>query len=182
MSGLRVDIITIGAGVLSFGIFFIVHLIATRRIRPEQLLSSLYLSSALTLFCPVVLIFGLCILQVIKVAFFQCIIMALLAALIHGLLCFNYILCVFGPYETSVRMRLVREIAKCSAQGISMEELAQKYNTKIIVDIRLRRLEGTGWIIKHNDRYQIGSATNAFFIFDVVAAVLTKWIGRKDVR
>ena len=104
---------------------------------------------------------------------------AVLASLLHGLLCFVYVLCVFGPYETSVRMRLVREIFKAGPGGITAEELLRRYNNEIIVEIRLRRLIGSKYIIHKDGFYRAGSGTNVFFLFDIITGVLTKMIGRR---
>jgi hypothetical protein len=103
---------------------------------------------------------------------------AAMATFLHGLLCFVYVLCVFGPYETSVRMRLVREIFNAPPGGMPDKELFQRYNNKNIVQIRLMRLIGSKDIIEKDGFYQAGSKTNAFFLFDIIAAGLVKMIGR----
>ena len=100
-----------------------------------------------------------------------------LALGITGLLSFVYVTCVFGPYETSVRTRLIREMAKGSLDGISHQELLQGYNVQKIVNIRLRRLMGSGDIIEQGGHYRAGNTRNVFFIFDAIAVVIKKWIG-----
>jgi hypothetical protein len=73
-------------------------------------------------------------------------------------------------------MRLVREIAKGGSMGISFEELTGRYSTKRIMDIRLRRLMGSGDIIEKDGLYKSGRRGNFFFIFDSIAGVIKKWI------
>ena len=80
---------------------------------------------------------------------------AVLALVVQGLLCFVYVLCIFGPYETSVRMRLVREIDKAGTKGISLEALLGRYNAGTIVDLRLRRLMGSGDITEKDGVYRV---------------------------
>jgi hypothetical protein len=103
---------------------------------------------------------------------------ALVALVIQGLLCFFYVLCVFGPYETSVRMRLVREIAKVPSGGVTLADVLQRYNHATIVDIRLQRLTGSGDVLEKDGYYQSRDNKNLFFIFDAIAGVLKKWINR----
>jgi len=103
---------------------------------------------------------------------------AMAAVAIQGLMSFMYVLCIFGPYETSVRMRLIREIAWAGSEGVSIQELSGRYNAKIIVDLRLRRLVGSGDIALKDGRYRVIQKGNLFFIFDAIAGVLKRWIGR----
>ena len=95
---------------------------------------------------------------------------------VNGLLCFVYVLCVFGPYETSVRMRLVREIARAASGGISRQELLKRYSAQTIVDLRLRRLMGSGDIVEKDGLYHSRGQRNFFFIFDSIARIIKKWI------
>jgi hypothetical protein len=174
---ISIDMLTVGSGVFSFVIFLLIHVITFRRVRPEHLLRSLLACVMGIMGLPVVLmgIFYICKLMNAPLEDWVC--AAILASLIEGLLCFFYILCVFGPYETSVRMRLVREIAAAPPEGISMKELLQRYNHESIVNLRLKRLIGSGDIIEKDGRYRVGNRQNFFFIFDLIARVIKKWIG-----
>jgi len=171
------DILIVEVGFLSFGIFLLIHVITFRRVRPEHLLKSLLLCVIAMLGLPVLLMGVLYSLKAVDAAWQAWVCAAVLALVIQGLLCFVYILCVFGPYETSVRMRLVREMA-ASPGGLSIGELLQRYNTETIVNLRLRRLMGSGDIIEKNGFYQVSSSKNLFFIFDAIAGILKKWIKR----
>src|SRR5271167_632156 len=102
------DILAVGTGVFSFGIFMIIHLISFRRLRPEQLLRSLFLILIGILSLPVFLMGIMFVLKISNETWQTWVCGTFLAMLIDGLLCFDYVLCIFGPYETSVRMRLVR--------------------------------------------------------------------------
>jgi hypothetical protein len=172
------DILTAGSSFFSFGIFLLVHLTTFRWVRPEHLLRSLLLCVIGVMALPMVLMGIFYILKTVDASLLAWVCAAILASLIQGLLCFVYVLCVFGPYETSVRMRLVREIALTASGGISMEELSGRYNHQTIVNLRLQRLVGSGDIVENNGLYRAGRRRNFFFIFDAIAGVLKKWIDR----
>lgn len=172
------DMLTVAAGFFSFGIFLSVHLIAFRRVPPERLLRSLLACVMVLMGLPVLLMVIFYMFKGASAPWQAWLCAGLLALVIEGLLCFIYILCVFGPYETSVRMRLIREIALAGPGGISMDELWQRYNTQTIVDVRLRRLVGSGDIIEKDGSYRSGGRKNIFFLFDAIAQILKKWINR----
>ena len=174
---MNMDILTLAAGIGSFVIFLLVHVITFRRLRPEQLLKSLFAIFIAIEVVPMMLMgifFGSKIIQASPQAWALA---TILAMAIEGLLCFFYVLCIFGPYETSVRMRLVREISGAGPAGLSEKELLKRYNSETIVNVRLRRLLGSGDIIEKDGFYRCKKDKNFFFIFDTIAAVLKKCIG-----
>ena len=171
------DALTTGVGFSSFGVFLLIHLIIFRWVRPESLLKSLLVCVVVVMGFPVLLVGILYILKAADAPLQAWACAAVLALAIQGLLSFVYILCIFGPYETSVRMRLVREIA-ASSTGISKEELLQKYNAETIVNIRLRRLMGSGDITQKDGLYRVVRRKNFFFIFDAIAGSLKRWINQ----
>lgn len=175
---MTIDILTAGVGFLSFVFFLLVHVALFRRVRPESLLKSLLSCVLVMLAFPVVLMAISFHLKTVDAPMDGWVCGTLLAVLLQGLLCFVYVLCIFGPYETSVRMRLIREIAKKGPGGISHQDLLGRYNDQTIVDVRLRRLVGSGDIIEKNGRYQASNKKNLFFVFDAIAGILKKWIGR----
>jgi hypothetical protein len=175
---MTMDILTVGVGFFSFGIFLLVHLIIFRKVAPEHLLRSLLACVIAIMGLPLVLMGIFFSFQALDATVQAWICAALLALVIQGLLCFFYILCIFGPYETSVRMRLVREIAAVPSGGTSLKELLQRYNHETIVDLRLRRLLGSGDIIEKDGLYRVGHSRNFFFLFDAIAGVLKRWIER----
>ena len=172
------DLLTVIVGFISFGMFLAVHAVIFRWVRPEQLLKSL-LTCMLALEALPALLMGVFYMRQAADASWQGWVCAgLLAMVIQGLLCFVYVLCVFGPYETSVRMRLVREIAAAGPAGIALKELGTSYNAGTIVDMRLGRLMGSGDIVEQDGLYRVTRPKNLFFIFDAIAGVLKKWIDR----
>jgi hypothetical protein len=172
------DLLAAGIGICSFGIFLLVHIITFRWVRPEHLLKSLMACVTAIMVVPVLLMGIFYALKVVDAGIPAWVCAALVALVIQGLLCFFYVLCVFGPYETSVRMRLVREIAKVPSGGVTLADVLQRYNHATIVDIRLQRLTGSGDVLEKDGYYQSRDNKNLFFIFDAIAGVLKKWINR----
>jgi len=170
------DLVTVLAGCLSFIVFLIIQGITFRWVNPERLLKSLFGAVVIMMLFPLVLMGLLFNLGFVKASLSVWLWGSFLAVSIEGLLSFVYVLCFFGPYETSIRMRLVREIG--AKGGISLKELLLRYNPEIILKIRLQRLLGSGDIIENNGRYKAIKAQNLFFIFQKIANVLKKWIGR----
>ncbi len=173
-----IDVLTVGVGFVSFGIFLLIHWLTFRWISPEQLLKSLTMTVIAIAGLPALLMAVLFTWKWAEASLQAWVCAGALAMAVNGLLCFVYVLCVFGPYETSVRMRLVREIARAGAKGISRQELLKRYNAQTIVDLRLRRLMGSGDIIEKDGRYRVARKKNLFFIFDAIAGGIKKWIGR----
>jgi hypothetical protein len=175
---MSMDLLTVFTGAFSFGIFLIIHVITFRRLAPEQLLRSLLFIVVGVMALPLVLMGGLFVLKATDASWQAWVCSTFLAVAIDGLLCFVYVLCIFGPYETSVRMRLVREIARGQGKGITHEELLGQYSARTIVDIRLQRLLGSGDIVEKDGLYRCDRSSNFFFIFDNIAGILKKWIGQ----
>jgi len=61
-----------------------------------------------------------------------------------ALACFSYVICIVGPYETSVRVRLIRELYDRPGHSATVEELSAYYNPKVLLDMRLERLLSAG--------------------------------------
>ena len=174
---MQIDLLTVAVGFGSFGIFFLIHIITFRRLHPEALLKSLAACGVAIAVLPVMLMVILFFMKAVDAPVLSWVLAGVLATLISGGLSLVYVLTIFGPYETSVRMRLVREIAKGGPDGISHQELLDRYNARTIMDIRLRRLKGSGDVIEEGGLYRAGRTRNVFLLFDVVAGVIKKWIG-----
>jgi hypothetical protein len=166
---LHEDRIVVIAGVLSFWFFLVIHFVTFRFLKPEHLFKGITGVFALGfLFC-----MFLCA-SLIGIAP-ERIGLSALSLMIYALASFVYVLCVFGPYETSIRMRLVRELSK-SKTGMSISELTSNYNTGIIIDNRLKRLLGGGDLVKEQELFRVKKEHNAFFIIDAVAQKLDAFI------
>lgn len=80
--------------------------------------------------------------------------------------------------ETARRIRLLREIYN-EANGITKTELVRRYNSKMILELRLNRLLSKGQIIARDNRYFIRSR---LMLFITRIIVNLKWIiiGKKS--
>jgi hypothetical protein len=70
--------------------------------------------------------------------------------------------------ETARRIRILRELCE-TPEGLSQEEILERYNAKHIVDMRLRRLLDNGQIVERQGRYYIGSPVMLFIAKSIIA-------------
>jgi len=166
---MALDILTTLTGFSSFAVFFLAQAIFARRQGPERVFSCLKILGISFVWLPIPLMAGLCALKVVNVSWPVGVSMAFLSFLINGLLCFFYVLSIFGAYETSVRMRLLREIAMAGPKGLSESEILQRYNPEIIARLRLGRLAGAGYLIERGGAYSIVASRRLSFLFDLLA-------------
>lgn len=165
------DIATTGAGIGAFAFFFALQCIVFRFIKAEQLFKGLMLTFAAGLAAA---LSAACVLFPEgpvpgRVGY------AALICIIYGAACFFYVLWFFGPSETSIRIRLVRELA-LAKEGYVLAELLSKYNTAVILDKRLKRLLGSGDIAREGDRYFVRKKSNVFLVIDAVARKMHAFI------
>ncbi len=80
---------------------------------------------------------------------------------LYGILCFSYVICFVGPYETSVRTRIVRELYG-APQGMTIQQLRQRYDNKIILDLRLNRLLASKDLVFDGKVYQDSRGKSVF--------------------
>ena len=98
---------------------------------------------------------------------------------IYFLLVFLYILCIFGPHESSVRLRLVRELDKYYPEPCPEKLLKQSYNAQAILRRRLARLQATGDIIFDGQYYRVHKQWNFFVFADQASGFLKRWMNLK---
>ena len=80
--------------------------------------------------------------------------------------------------ETARRIRLLRELS-ASNNGLSVDEILQRYNAKEIIDNRLARLLKNRQIIEKNNRYYIGNPT-MFFMSKIILFLKLFILGKKS--
>ncbi len=174
---------------VSYGFFVVLHLGLFRFFKPEEVLNSLMRVGILA-GCGHFLFFYLLyenirIFPVLESGFlseiFSLAPAAVLSFFILGLLVFVHVLCLFGPYETSIRLRLIRELYHGPSSGMSAEELLQNYNAIFILEKRLRRLIASGELIQQGEIYQIKKNVNIFFFIDFIVRNLQKIIARPSL-
>ncbi|NIP99144.1 MAG: hypothetical protein GWM98_01035, partial [Nitrospinaceae bacterium] len=60
--------------------------------------------------------------------------------------------------ETARRIRIVRELEE-SPDGLTLPQLLERYNARMILRVRVRRLVDNGQLILREGRYFIGNPT-----------------------
>jgi hypothetical protein len=166
------DLLIVAAGLGSALFFFVVHVLTFRSVRAEHIFKAIISTFGLGLVFN--LVFGWTVFKTMP----QGPVFMLLSAVIYSLTAFVYVLCIFGPYETSIRMRLLRELS-VSKDGMTLAELLSRYNTAAILDKRLQRLLGAGDIARKEEGYILAKQCNAFFAIDAVAQKLHAFIHSK---
>ena len=94
--------------------------------------------------------------------------------LTYSLLAFGYVLGILGPYESSIRLRLVRALYRVYPKEISFEELLKDYNDKVILDNRLQRFLGSSEVLRNGREYSLGKTTLVFSLIDFITDILKK--------
>ena len=95
-----------------------------------------------------------------------------LSLFIFTLLTVGYVFWIFGPYETSIRMRLIRELYQGPRQGMELGQLLKNYNAQEILKRRLVRLVSSQELVREKERYSLGCPVNVFFFIDWAARKL----------
>jgi|OM-RGC.v1.020325944 hypothetical protein len=77
--------------------------------------------------------------------------------------CLGY--CYFsmiGMGEHARRIRMLKEL-NSSPEGLSLKEMLNRYNAKIMIELRIGRLIRSGQVLEKGDRYFIGKPVMLFF-------------------
>ena len=173
------DLWVVVTGAASFINFFIIHVLVLRFTPSQKALKGLVNCVWIALVGHVAFIF-LC-LQSHAPTFAGLgmsgkIIWAALSLTIFFILVFFYVLCVFGPTETSVRFRLVEVLASAKDKGANLNEILGAYNAKKIFELRLERLQAAGDIRFDGGKYFLVKKSNIFLVLDVLATRLKRWM------
>ena len=91
---------------------------------------------------------------------------------IYGLVSFCYVLSIFGVHESSIRLRIIRELDEKGPEGISWEGLSQHYNAGMILKIRLGRLVASRDLIFDGEFYWLNNRHNVFSVIHSVGRLL----------
>ena len=134
------DGVIVTGSVIGFLIFFLANIFVFRRIQQEQAVRWFFILTFATTF--VMALFS----WISSVLFF--------------LLFCCYFMGVFGLMATSVRIRILSEVARSS--GITYKTLVLRYNRNTIVRSRLARLVASGDIVLESGKYRPGGKLTFF--------------------
>lgn len=119
--------------ILGFVLYVVIQFLTFRFIKAEKVIKgivNIYLFTGIIQFLLESVWLG------VTAAFYSFILYTLLVA--------NYIIGIFGLIESSVRIRILMEINSQGGGGIKEKEINRKYNKKIILEKRLKRMIASG--------------------------------------
>lgn len=156
----RIDLaITLGS-IVGFLVFFAAHVAVFRHIRRYH---------AVQWFFILIIVVG-SLLGVTQTWTTHLLPVATLASvMLFVILACCYFMGVFGLMATSVRIRVLCEIARTGTRGMTMKQLITRYNSEVIVVQRLARLVSNGDLKYFGGKYH---ARNGFTFFVFPALVL----------
>jgi hypothetical protein len=98
------------------------------------------------------------------------------------LMVYLYSLYIFGVYESSIRIRLIREIDNYRLSGVLFVDLLEHYNDEEIIRKRIARLISSGEIKSINDKYIINNKCGIFSIQVIVINYLKKLLSNNNIN
>ena len=101
----------------------------------------------------------------------------ILPVVLYSLMSFCYVLCIFGAYESSVRLRIVRELDEAGTEGLSWEDILKRYNDDTILKIRLGRLVASKELSFDGTHYRLERKYNAFSFITLLSRIIKKFYG-----
>lgn len=166
------DLQIIISSIVSFFLFLILHIIIFSKIDQSNVLVwivKLCLFGAIfpllfALFFSIVFPIG----QYPQIAHFLIVFSS--SFLLYSLLAIGYILGMFGLLESSLRIKILQEIATAGKRGIQKKEIHRVYNRDVIIVKRLKRFIRSGDISYRNGLYTMRKRFTYFvvhaFIFE----------------
>ena len=97
----------------------------------------------------------------------------ILSWIIFGLLGVGFVIIIFGPSYSSIRIRLVQDLG-LYADGIAAEDLAKLYNSETILKLRLERLLASRDLIQDGKFYCPSPQRSVFLGINSVVNFLKK--------
>src|SRR3990167_304267 len=159
------DTVILSSAFLGSGVYLILHLIIFRFVAVKDILPWLmrtyFLGAIAVIFMPLYLGW---VPQAGNLNLVVTLSSITLAILIYSLACFFYVLNIYGPYESSLSVRLLREFYKVYPKALTRDEILAAYSAKEILKTRLERLTGSGEVISEEGNYRVGKKQNVFFI------------------
>lgn len=176
---MSLDSVILLSAVVGWTAYFGIHLSVFRVIETKGILSWLmnvyFIGAAVNIGCLVSLLVAKTGLLAIGglAAVLLC---ALVSFMLYSLMCYFYVLYVYGIYESSIRIRIMRELYEALPKGLTLEELLNRYNADYILRTRLERLVGSGQVIYDGAVYRIGKCPFVFLMLDYMACAIKKVI------
>ena len=167
--------------IVCFVIYLLVHLVVFRFLAPDKIIK--WLIYAFIIGAMVNMISSLTFINIngnmVKdFGIYRVSLSAVLTIVVYSFLSFLYIITVFGPYETSVRVRLIRELYQAYPQGRTLKQILVHYNDEYILQQRLKRLVGSRDLFFDGTHYRYQKHFNFFGVINFLVDALRKVYGR----
>jgi hypothetical protein len=149
------DILTILYGTIGFLVFILIQMLSIRLSYENKIISVIVTSYVLAGIMTALtgyLLFGITVPQ------------AILSFVVYNLFCFFYVQAILGIAFSSVRIQLLKVVRDAGEKGISLDEILKKYNRRIIIENRLKRLTESDVVSNNDGYYSIKSANSPFFL------------------
>lgn len=164
--------------VSAFMVFLIVHVIVLRRISDRSVIPVFWMTYAASGVVSYVLM-GILWLPAMSIA--PQLFTTLVSWILYTLLVGNYFMGIFGVMESSIRMRVLGDIARAGQSGISRKAILSAYNHTKIVDRRLARFVASGDIELVSGAY-VSRKPITFFLLPALVLRFVWWAyGRTNI-
>jgi len=179
---MSLDFVIVFSAVLGVVAYLFVHFIIFRFIEPKGIITGLmnvYFIGAIVNIVSFVSFFLLKVNPPATASVSGVIFYGALSFVIYSLMCYFYVLYIFGIYESSIRIRIMREFYKAFPSGLTLEDLLKNYNADFILRTRLERLVGSGEVLYDGVKYRIGKCPVIFLMLDYMARAIKKIMGSR---
>lgn len=156
------DIFIIINTLISITAYFILHIIILRKIKQNDIFKWLVYIYLLAGVIP--------LLAGCKVSIFG----SIVSLMFYTLLVLAYVMAILGVVESSIRIRLLKEIYDAGEKGIKLEQLLKKYNKDVILHKRLQRFLSAGEISFSKGKYQPEKKFTAYSLPDFAIRMIWK--------
>jgi len=168
----NMDLQIVFSSILSFVLFFILHVYIFSRIDHSKVLIWIVKTCMIGTIFPLLfaLLFSFYFPVFGSSALLQFVVVYLVSFLLYSLLSIGYVLGMFGLLESSLRIRILEKIASRGKEGISKKDINALYKNDVIIAKRLKRFVRSGDISYKNGLYTMKRRFSYFvvhaFIFE----------------
>jgi len=167
-----IDLYIILIAFLGFILFFFIHIVVFRIIPKKEVIKGLiysyFFATFLLIFAEFIFIKHLSLLGFF-ISFFM-----------YSFFALVYVLGVFGMMDSSLRIRLLTEIAHAGKSGIDSGALHQLYNKEVIISKRLSRLTNAGVINFSNGFYRTSNRITYFTLHAILYSIMRYLFEREN--
>lgn len=161
------DEIIIFSALFEFIIFLSVFSFATYK-SPMHPIHNIFLSFCISFFASIV----------ISWIFIPVLSIRILSLFLSSLLAFVYVFAIYLNLDSSLHVRILKEIAKTEVKGLTYKQLLNRYNKKIILEKRLVRLVNAGEIERVGNTFLLHRRFSFLEAREKIIVLLTKLYGK----